>query len=265
MRIPKVIAVDLDGTLLQNGAMTLNDNTCGLMHELHEKYGTLFVPTSGRQYSNLQILFEPIKDEIAYICENGCLTFVNGKLIHQEVMKREDGEELIRAIQERDGCDVLLSGIHTSYLCTEDQDYIELMSEGLRNSLTLLDDIFSTTEPYFKIAVYEKAGLSDTNYWKEWFGSRFNVVASGLCWLDFMPKHVSKESGLRALSEYLKIAPEDMMAFGDHENDREMMDFVGCPIAVDNAIEEIKAKSLFTTDLVEHSLERILSREGYDW
>ena len=93
----KLIASDLDGTLLQNGSQKLNDETCGLIEKLMEK-GIIFVPASGRQYANLQRLFAPIADRLGYICENGCLSFFQGELLHKDVMDRATGQELLHAI-----------------------------------------------------------------------------------------------------------------------------------------------------------------------
>ena len=61
----KLIASDLDGTLLQNGARTLSDTVIEQIKQLKEM-GILFVAASGRQYTNLQRLFAPV-------CEEMCL------------------------------------------------------------------------------------------------------------------------------------------------------------------------------------------------
>ena len=77
----KLIASDLDGTLLQNGSQVLPDGICDQIRRLKEK-GILFAAASGRQYANLRRLFAPVQDDIAYICENGCLVFYQGKLLY---------------------------------------------------------------------------------------------------------------------------------------------------------------------------------------
>ena len=51
-----------------------------------------------------------MKNEIGYICENGCLSFFQGEQIYKENMPRELGQEIMRAIWEREGCEILLSG-----------------------------------------------------------------------------------------------------------------------------------------------------------
>ena len=56
----KLVASDLDGTLLLNGAQSLQPGTCQLIHRLCQK-GVIFLAASGRQYANLQRLFAPVR------------------------------------------------------------------------------------------------------------------------------------------------------------------------------------------------------------
>ena len=76
----KLIASDLDGTLLQNGAQELTPRAVQLIHELTQR-GVHFVAASGRQYDNERQVFEQIKDEISYIGENGSICIHQGKVI----------------------------------------------------------------------------------------------------------------------------------------------------------------------------------------
>ena len=55
----RLIASDIDGTLLQNNARTLSEELFDLIRKLHRS-GILFVPASGRQYLNLRSLFAPV-------------------------------------------------------------------------------------------------------------------------------------------------------------------------------------------------------------
>ena len=56
----KLIASDLDGTLLLNHAQSLNPGTAELIHEL-TKQGRIFAAASGRQYPNLYRLFHGVE------------------------------------------------------------------------------------------------------------------------------------------------------------------------------------------------------------
>ena len=67
----KLIASDLDGTLLQNGVRTLSDTVIEQIKQVKRNWVILFVAASGRQYTNLQRLFAPVCEDIAYVCENG--------------------------------------------------------------------------------------------------------------------------------------------------------------------------------------------------
>lgn len=81
----KLIASDLDGTLLHNGAQKLTPRAIELIHELTQK-GVHFVAASGRQYDNERRLFSEIKDEISYIGENGSICIHQGKVISRGII-----------------------------------------------------------------------------------------------------------------------------------------------------------------------------------
>ena len=54
-------------------------------------------------------------------------------------------------------------------------------------------------------------------------------MTSGNRWVDFTPLGTSKGAALKEIGERLGIAPDEMAAFGDNENDRAMLEFVGHP------------------------------------
>lgn len=255
----KLVASDLDGTLLLNGAQSLRPETCGLIHRLYEEKGILFLAASGRQYGNLRNLFAPVADEISYICENGCLSFHRNELIHRCRMDRETGQAIMRGIEETDGAEILLSGIYTSYMQPKEMSFYYHMRDVVKNHVTLVEDIYATEEPYFKISVYEKDGVGHhTDFWKRKFRDLANVVVSGNCWVDMMPKGIDKGYGMEQILRHLGIAPDECVAFGDNYNDREMLAYVGKPVAVDSAVPEIYQMCSRHSDTVEHGLQKIL-------
>ena len=97
-----------------------------------------------------------------------------------------------------------------------------------------------------------------TDFWKEKFQDLANVVVSGNCWVDMMPKGIDKGYGMEQLLKYLGIAPDECAAFGDNYNDREMLAYVGKPVAMDSAVAEIYQMCSCHTDTVEHGLQKIL-------
>lgn len=254
----RLIACDLDGTLLLNGAQSLRGDTCDLIRELLNR-GILFFAASGRQYTNLQRLFWPVRDQIGYLCENGCVSFYQSRQLHRERMDRELGRKLIQAIQQTEGAEALVSGVMECYIQPKDMQFYHHMKDVVKNDVTLVTDILATEEEYMKISVYEKGGIRDEAYWQERFSSRCTVVTGGNDWLDMMPLHVNKASALSQILTQLHIAPEECMAIGDNDNDREMLKLSGFPVAVRSAKEEIRALAKHETDTVEELFQAILS------
>ena len=254
----KLIACDLDGTLLLNGAQSLRPETCGLINDLLSS-GILFFAASGRQYTNLQRLFRPVREKIGYLCENGCVSFYQNRQLHRERMDRGLGRELIRAIQQKDGAEVLVSGVMESYVQPKDMRFYYHMRDVVKNDVTLVPDILQTNEEYMKISAYVAGGVKDEEYWMDRFGKRCTVVTGGNDWLDMMPLHVNKAAALTHVLAHLGISPENCMAIGDNDNDREMLELVSYPVAVKSAKPEIRALARYETDTVEHLLWNIIS------
>ncbi|MGF6148634.1 Putative bifunctional phosphatase/peptidyl-prolyl cis-trans isomerase [Kingella potus] len=59
--------------------------------------------------------------------------------------------------------------------------------------------------------------------------------------VDILPADSSKARGIRAVLDTLGLAAADAMAFGDGLNDMEMLQSVGCGVAVGNAHPALKA------------------------
>ena len=75
--LPKLIASDIDGTLLPPGETDIPTRIFPLLRRLTER-GVLFCPASGRQYHSLRRLFAPVADDMCYLCENGSILFGPG-------------------------------------------------------------------------------------------------------------------------------------------------------------------------------------------
>lgn len=96
----KLIASDLDGTLLLNKAQSLPEEIFPLIRQLKE-LGIMFVAASGRQYPNMMKLFAPVASEISYISENGALAVDHGEVLYQDSFDRKLAEEIISAIMTK--------------------------------------------------------------------------------------------------------------------------------------------------------------------
>lgn len=258
----KLIASDIDGTLIQDRSQKLWPEVYPMIEKLKEM-GILFVAASGRQYPNLYRLFGPVQDDIAYICENGCMVRMNGKTLYKAQMEDELALEILHTIWEKDTAEVLLSGEDTAYIQPKTEVFRSLLMDVVKNNVTVVDDIFKLREPAFKISVFEECGIdATTEYWCNAFKGRATAVTSGLEWLDFTPIGANKGTALQHLQEKLGIAPDECMAFGDEYNDIEMLENVGYSYAMETAKPGVKKVSHFVTERVEPILAELIKRNG---
>lgn len=65
--------------------------------------------------------------------------------------------------------------------------------------------------------------------------------AAMLTSIEVLPKNTNKGAGVQFLLKELGIAPMDVLAIGDADNDVEMLELVGLPIAIGNARDAVKA------------------------
>ena len=59
----KFVASDLDGTLLLNGAQSVDESAIQYINKLVDK-GVIFAPASGRQITSLKRLFGTVSDKL---------------------------------------------------------------------------------------------------------------------------------------------------------------------------------------------------------
>lgn len=73
----------------------------------------------------------------------------------------------------------------------------------------------------------------------EWF-ERFNLVKSTPFYLEFNNHTVSKGNAVLALADKLFLSNDELMAIGDEENDRSMLEAVGNPVVMANGKDDLK-------------------------
>ena len=127
----RLIASDLDGTLLKDGAQSLRPDTCSLIERLLDR-GIRFAAASGRQPDNLFRLFAPVKDRIDYVCQNGASAVVCGKRILYEPMDAQAAAELASEIRSVPGLELFVSDYACSYVETGHDDFLRLVRDTVK-------------------------------------------------------------------------------------------------------------------------------------
>lgn len=238
----RLIASDIDGTLLKESTSDLYPEMVDTIRRLKEK-GILFCAASGRQYQSVRNVFREVEGDIAYIVENGAQIKYQGKDILITPMKREDAEGILNMLRPYYGeCETVISTPNGSLVESTDEEFIDLLTYGYRNTFRRVKDVLKEEEEIIKIAIYRKGSIRELGEstlipaWKD----KVKVCMAGEEWVDFMDASVDKGNALHFLQDFLKIKKEETMAFGDNNNDIGMMLAAGESYAVENAVEEVK-------------------------
>ena len=254
----KLIASDMDGTLLLHGAQSLNPEVYTLVRALKDK-GIHFVAASGRQLASLKSLFAPIVNEISYIAENGAVCVYNNEEIYSSTMEKDLAARIIQGIKEHPVCEPVVSSTKTCYIKNGNEDLFDYVKSVLKNDTSLFEVYEDICEPIVKIAAYAPTNFLETAaFFKESFSKEVNVITAGNEWVDFMPYGTNKGHALQLLLDQLGILPEEVMVFGDQENDVEMLRLAGISYAMSTAYPHVKACAMHTTDTVEEVLRALL-------
>ena len=240
----KLIACDIDGTLIPYGQTDLPQEIFPLIRAFKEK-GVLFCAATGRQYHSLRRSFAPVAGEICYLCENGAAIFgMSGEedsapLLYKSAFPRETALALCRDIIACPTADVFISGENTTYLCQCGERSLAHTRDILDNRYEIVDDPGDIHEEIIKISVYCNDGVAlpwqtRAPRWEK----AFRMAESGPMWIDFTL--VDKGTGIGALCEALGVDPADVAAFGDNWNDLAMLQAVGHPYLMSCADPKLK-------------------------
>ena len=222
------IASDVDGTLLHGHATTLNPELFDIIRQLKE-HGIHFIAASGRQYKNLQRLFE---------------------LIY----------EIADAAKEYGHCHTLISTTRTGYTDSQDSDYIDHIRNDVGYDMDVVQNVRDIKEPFIKIAVCDFDGTEKRlrAYFQERFADRIKIVTSGNIWIDFIAPNANKGSALSNIVSSLGMDPKNGITFGDQYNDLEMLQLSNTSYAMTTAATVVADYATHTTDSVEKTLWEFL-------
>lgn len=241
----RLIAVDMDGTLLDS-SHRLPPGLFPVVRELKRR-GVRFAVSSGRQYYNLLKLFEPVRNAVTFICENGAIVFENGENVYCNELGFDRLAEPVRAIRGIGGAQPIFCGLKSAYAESDDPFFLE-NARLYYERLEIVPDILEVAkqDKICKLAVFDAVDAETNSYPRLGrFRDGFMVILSGSRWVDLMNPGVDKGVAIEALQRQFGIAPEECMAFGDYLNDCGMMRVCYYSYAMANAHPDLKAVSRF--------------------
>ena len=250
----KLVASDIDGTLLPEGKKILNPEIYDIISEL-KKQGIHFVVASGRQLESQELLFAPVAKDISYISENGAICQLYGKRYVISEFDRDDAMQIIEELDKRPECKAAISTPSTQYIKSGDEEFYKHMTTHLKYRITQIDSLIDIDEPIVKIAFLDTVNNEASyRHFTELFGDKFKIVNAGNMWIDFVPFDSNKGTALKFLLEQLNLTPEEAICFGDQQNDQEMLSLTGLSYAMTHSKPEIRRYATHTTNSVEETL-----------
>ena len=258
----KLVVTDMDGTLLDS-RHRVSDRFFKLQQAL-SKRGVRFAAASGRQYQSIATKLTPILGEVFIIAENGGLLRHNEKELLSTPLDPYLRDEVLQTLSGVQGAHSILCGKDRAYLLPPTPEFREKLAEYY-TEFEYLERLEGFPGEVMKIAVYHFKS-SEKHIYPEVkrFEDRLKVKVSGAHWVDLSDAKAHKGHALELLQEHLGIPPEATLAFGDYNNDLEMLERAAFSFAMANAhprvLEKARYKTLSNEEQgVEHVLEQLLA------
>ncbi|MHC5269189.1 Cof-type HAD-IIB family hydrolase [Enterococcus sp. LJL98] len=269
----KLVAIDLDGTLLNGQKKITPRNQAALMAA--KAQGVKVVICTGRPLPAIHPFLKELNLEEAgdySITFNGGLVQKNdtGEMIEKNVLTFSEVEQLIALAQNLNLPLDLLSEGHVYNVATsvENQSLYSTMNPLLTHIPVAIEDV-QPQLVYNKAVIGFEQTFLDAQIQKIPAAIRetFEVIKSREMLLEFMPQGVTKAYGLSLLVRDLGLHPAEVMSIGDEENDLSMIEYAGLGVAMENAVSVVKAAADVVTksneeDGVALAVEKYILREG---
>lgn len=248
----KLIASDMDNTLLKkDGQLPLGFyDYLDQLIELDVK----FVFASGRAMSEIRKLLGNYYNLISIISDNGAVLSNYGEIIKDNKIDKKELNKIIGFFKNVNFGVQIYSGITSIYGNKKHSLYYKDI-RCYFESIIFLENLEKINEDIVKITIYNPDFKEEDKVFLEIvreFGEKFEIVLSQSFWIEFTLKGVNKGNTLLDLAQTLNINSEDIMAFGDSMNDKEMLQAVKYSYIVENAQEELKEFAKFITESNEN-------------
>jgi len=266
---PKVVALDIDGTLLRwsdgTGASS-EEMTPAVIEAVGRAYdaGAHIVLASGRSPHGMTKIADMLglpregDERLWIVASNGAviLRYPPMDVVHEELF---DAGPAVRAIlAEQPSALVAVEERGVGYKLNDHFPPGELSGTM---TLAAVEDLIR--EPVSRVIIRNpEASAEDFVEMGRRLGLHgISYVVGWTAWLDLTPVGVSKASGLAHVVDQLGLEPQDCLAIGDGRNDLEMFSWVGRAVAMGQAIPEVlEAADAITLPVDEDGAAAEISR-----
>ncbi|MGL5278180.1 MAG: Cof-type HAD-IIB family hydrolase [Cetobacterium sp.] len=245
----KSVALDLDGTLL-NSKKEISDKNIFILRELYKKGIEVFIVT-GRSYSATKEILRKLELPIITICYNGAkaIDTKDESILLEEPLSEDIVKILIELSRE--------NSIHLNLYQDENwfvEDRKNWQTEYYKKNIGI--DAIEKNFNDFTSLLMTKALFIDERCnlekiekeIKKKLGDRVHLTYSQERYLEVLNKKVNKGKSLEKILRLKSLTLDTCIAFGDANNDKEMIEMVGYGVAMENGEEYLKKGAKYLTD-----------------
>lgn len=246
----KLIATDMDGTLLDPKGQVDLPRLEKILDQLEER-GIRFVIATGNEIHRVKQLLGHLTERVVLIVANGARIFEGNQLLQAQTW---DDDMVNRALEFFKGRECQDQFVVTSMnggfvkegtVFTQLENFmtpemIELFYQRMNFVEELESHLFGGVLK-MSLVVGEERSDSVLEEINQLFNGSVQAVSSGYGCIDILQAGIHKAWGLQELLKRWDIKAEEIMAFGDSENDVEMLQLAGIAYAMENADDKAKA------------------------
>ncbi len=243
-----IILFDVDGTLYDNTNKNVPKSTIEALEELSNNSENVLVIATGRSPYQLDVVKEVVKHFSYRVLINGQVTLKENELVGSNPLSLELKSKIFEFLEERNipggfvGLDKQSLNV-SSIVVEEALGYIETELPEVSKTYHLENDIYQ---------IWLFAGLDIAQIIEEEF-SEVRCVSWYEKGFDILPKGVSKINGIQRVLETFDKDDITVYAFGDGNNDAEMVKFADYGIAMGNGSDRLKEVADYITDSVSQN------------
>ena len=245
----RVIATDMDGTLLDPKGQLDLPRLEKILDKL-DQCDIRFVIATGNEVHRMRQLLGHLAERVVLVVANGARIFENNELIQAQTWDDAMVDKALAHFKGRECQDQFVVTAMNGGFVKKGTVFTELdkfmtpeMIEKLYQRMQFVDEfdssLFGGVLKMSMVVGGERLDsvLQEVN---DLFDGRVRAVSSGYGCIDILQDGIHKAWGLVELLKRWDLKPEQIMAFGDSENDIEMLELAGISYAMENAEEAVK-------------------------
>ena len=255
----KAVFFDIDGTLVPFESKRCLPSTKQALEQLRQRGILTFVATGRARLEMERAGFLTGMHFDGYITANGQYCYSEEKVYYEDPIPRTDVENLYHYLQSND-C--------ACFFMEEDASYLNRVNQRVEDIFAQLHTPVPPVAPLERILQHKLYQIAAyVPHQQEEIFLQLMPGCKATSWhpleLDLFPRSGGKMPAIQATLKHFSLRPEEIMAFGDGKNDRDMVAFAGIGVAMGDGAESVKAAADYvTTPAAQDGIALALRRFG---